>query len=110
MTLSKETTVGKKRVVVKPKEIADAVKLRIGQKIGISVDGDKIVVEPVRNVIWLAIYGEKIGRIEAEELGGVGVSRRNIVICDILLDISFLLPILGFEISEEIMKVYPRLP
>lgn len=30
--------------------------------------GDKIVIEPVRDAIWLALYGKKIGRIMPEEI------------------------------------------
>ena len=63
-----ETKVGKKRVVVIPKKIAEAVKLREGQRIRITVAGDSIVIKPVRDAIWLALYGRKIGKIMPEEV------------------------------------------
>ncbi len=68
MSLVVESKVGRKRVVVIPKAIAEAVKIREGQKIRIMAVEDKIVIEPVRDAIWLALYGEKIGRVLPEEI------------------------------------------
>jgi len=63
-----ETKVGRKRVIVIHKKIADAVGLREGQKVRIAVQGGKIVIEPIRDAIWLALHGKKIGRIMPEEV------------------------------------------
>ncbi len=63
-----ETKIGKKRVIVIPKVIADAVKVHEGQKVRIMAVEDKIVIEPVRDAIWLALYGRKIGKILPEEI------------------------------------------
>ena len=68
MSISVETKVGKKRVIVIPKVIADAVKIHEGQRVRIIAVGDKIVIEPIRDAIWLALYGRKIGRIMPEEI------------------------------------------
>ncbi len=68
MTMVFETKVGKKRVIVIPKVIAESVGLKEGQKIRIKVVDNKIVIEPVRDAIWLALYGKKIGRIMPEEI------------------------------------------
>ncbi len=62
------TKVGKKRIVVIPKAIAEEVKISEGQKIRITTDGERIIIEPVRDAIWLALHGKKIGRIEPEEI------------------------------------------
>ncbi len=63
-----ETKVGKKRVIVIPKAIAEAVKIREGQKVRIMAMEGKIVIEPIRDAIWLALYGKKIGKILPEEI------------------------------------------
>lgn len=63
-----ETKVGKKRVIVIPKAIADAVKLCEGQRVRIMAVGDRIVIEPVRDAVWLALHGRRIGRIMPEEV------------------------------------------
>ena len=68
MSIAVETRIGKKRVIVIPKAIAEAVKVREGQKVRIKAAGNKIVIEPVRDAIWLALYGKKIGRILPEEI------------------------------------------
>ena len=68
MDISVETKVGKKRVIVIPKVIADAVKIHEGQRVKIMAVGDKIVIEPIRDAIWIALYGRKIGRVMPEEI------------------------------------------
>jgi len=68
LSISVETKVGKKRVIVIPKKIADAVNIKEGQKIEIKAVGDKIIIEPVRDAVWLAIHGRKIGLILPEEI------------------------------------------
>ena len=62
------TKVGKKRVIVIPKAIANELKISEGQKVRITTDGERIIIEPIRDAIWLALHGKKIGRIEPEEI------------------------------------------
>ena len=68
MNIVVETKIGKGMVVVIPKIIAEAVKISEGQRIRIMAVGDKIMIEPVRDAIWLALHGKKIGRILPEEI------------------------------------------
>ena len=68
MSIVVETKVGKKRVIVIPKAVAEAVKIREGQRVRVMAIGDRIVIEPVRDAVWLALYGRKIGRILPEEI------------------------------------------
>jgi len=63
-----ETKVGKKRIIVIPKTIAEAVKISEGQRVRIMAAENKIVIEPVRDAVWLALYGRKIGKILPEEV------------------------------------------
>ncbi len=60
--------VGKKRVIVIPKAIARELGITEGQKVRIMTDGERIIIEPVRDAIWLALHGKKIGRIEPDEI------------------------------------------
>ena len=62
MGISVETKVGKKRVIVIHKKIAYAVGLREGQRIRITVEGGKIVIEPIKDAIWHALHGRKLER------------------------------------------------
>lgn len=68
MSVVVETKVGRKRVIVIPKAVAEAVKIREGQRVRVMAVGDKIVIEPIRDTVWLAIHGKKIGKIMPEEL------------------------------------------
>jgi len=68
MSISVETRVGRKRVIVIHKKVADAVGIREGQRVRLVAQGDRIVIEPVRDAIWLALHGRKIGRIMPEEV------------------------------------------
>jgi len=68
LSLTMETRVGRKRVLVIPKAIAEAVGLQEGQRVRIRAEDGRIVIEPVRDPIWLALHGRRIGRIEPEEL------------------------------------------
>ncbi len=68
MVVSVETKVGRRRVIVIPKEVAEIVGIAEGQRIRIVALEDKIVIEPVRDAIWLALHGKKIGKIMPEEI------------------------------------------
>ena len=68
MSLTVETRVGRKRVIVIPKAVAEAVGLVEGQRVRIRAEGDRIVIEPVRDPVWLALHGRKLGYIGVEEL------------------------------------------
>jgi len=68
MSIVVETKVSKRRVIVIPKAVAEAVKIREGQRVRVMAVGDRIVIEPERDAVWLALYGRKIGRILPEEI------------------------------------------
>ncbi len=63
-----ETKLGRKRVVVLPKAVVEALGLSEGQRLRIVVEGDRIVIEPLRDAFWFAVHGSKIGEISFEEL------------------------------------------
>mgnify|MGYP000344840628 CR=1 FL=1 len=68
MSIAVETKVGRKRVIVIPKAVADTVKISEGQKVRVVAMRDKVVIEPVRDAVWLALHGRKIGKISPEEV------------------------------------------
>ena len=63
-----ETRVGRKRVVVIPKAVAEAVGLVEGQRVRIRAEDGRIIIEPVRDALWLALHGRRIGYIPAEDV------------------------------------------
>ena len=68
VSISVETKIGRKRGIVIHKKIADAAGLREGQRVRMFVQGGKVVIEPIKDAIWLALHGRKIGRIMPEEV------------------------------------------
>jgi len=63
-----EVKVSNKRLIAIPKAVADKLGVVEGMKLRLYVEGDKIVLEPVRDVLWFAIYGPKVARITFKEI------------------------------------------
>jgi len=68
LNLTFKRRIGKKRVLVIPKAIAEALSLEEGSAVKITATEDKIIIEPLRDAIWLSLHGEKIARITLKEL------------------------------------------
>ena len=68
LSLTVKARIGKKRVLVIPKAIAEKLSLDEGSAVRITASGDKIIIEPLRDAIWLSLYGEKIAHITLKEL------------------------------------------
>jgi AbrB family looped-hinge helix DNA binding protein len=63
-----EVKVSNKRLIAIPKAVAERLGVVEGMKLRLYVEGDKIVLEPVRDALWFAIYGPKVARITFEEI------------------------------------------
>jgi len=63
-----EVKVSKKRLISIPKAIAERLGIKEGMKLKLYIEGDKIVLEPVRDALWFAIHGPKVGYIGFREL------------------------------------------
>ena len=68
LSLTVKARIGKKRVLVIPKVIAENLGLDEGSTVKITATGDKIIIEPLRDAVWLSLHGEKIARITLKEL------------------------------------------
>ena len=68
LSLTVKARIGKKRVLVIPKAIAEKLSLDEGSIVRITAAGDKIIIEPLRDAVWLSLHGEKIARITLKEL------------------------------------------
>ena len=49
--------VGRDRVIVIPKSVAEAAGIAEDKRVRVFADGDRIAIEPVRDVVWLALHG-----------------------------------------------------
>jgi AbrB family looped-hinge helix DNA binding protein len=63
-----EVKVSKKRLVAIPKAVAERLGIVEGIKLKLYVEGSRIVLEPVRDALWFAVHGPKVGYIGFEEL------------------------------------------
>ena len=77
MSLSLEARVGKKRVLVIPKKVAELLGLTEGSLVRITASRDRMVIEPIRDAVWLSLHGEKVARITLEELEEESVERQE---------------------------------
>jgi AbrB family looped-hinge helix DNA binding protein len=77
MSLTVKARVGKKRVLVIPKIIAEKLGVDEGSAVKITVVEDKIVIEPLHDAIWLSLYGEKIARVTLEELEKESIEQQS---------------------------------
>ena len=68
MSLTVKARIGKKRVLVIPKVIAENLGLDEGSTVKITAAGDKIIIEPLCDAVWLSLHGEKVARITLKEL------------------------------------------
>ena len=68
MSLTVKARIGKKRVLVIPKAIAEKLSIDEGSAVRITASGDKIVIEPLRDAIWLSLHGEKVAHVTLKEL------------------------------------------
>lgn len=63
-----EIRVGKRRTIVIPKAIAEALNIEEGSRLRVEVRGDSIVLKVVPDAVWLSVHGEKFARVTLEEL------------------------------------------
>ena len=77
MSLTVRARIGKKRVLVIPKVIAKALNIDEGTVVEITVEGDKIVIKPVRDAIWLSLYGKKVAHVTLKELEEESIERQK---------------------------------
>jgi len=66
--LEAKVRVGKKRVLVIPKNIAEKVGIKEGSVVKLSIKGKSVVIEPEHDAVWLSLYGEKVARVFLKDL------------------------------------------
>jgi len=67
-TMNFEVKVSKRRRISLPKAIAEMMSIREGMKLKMYIEGDRIIIEPVKDAFWYATYGSKVGYISFREL------------------------------------------
>jgi bifunctional DNA-binding transcriptional regulator/antitoxin component of YhaV-PrlF toxin-antitoxin module len=57
--------------------VAEKLGIVEGMKLKLYVEGDRIVLEPVRDALWFAVHGPKVGYIGFEELEEEGLREQE---------------------------------
>ena len=68
MSLIVEIRVGRKRTIVIPKAIAEALGIDEGSKLKLTVENGKIILEPIPDAIQLSLRGDKLGKVSLKDL------------------------------------------
>ena len=68
--------VGRKRTIIIPKKIAEALGIDEGTILEISVVGNSLVLKPKPSAIDLALHGKKFAKITLEELEKISIERQ----------------------------------
>jgi antitoxin MazE len=69
--------IGKKRTLVIPKKIAKELGISENTLMKLDVEGDKIIMTPLMDAVWLSIHGEKFCRITLKELEEESVAEQK---------------------------------
>ncbi|MBS7637478.1 AbrB/MazE/SpoVT family DNA-binding domain-containing protein [Candidatus Bathyarchaeota archaeon] len=77
MSLTFISRVGKKRTLVIPKAVSDRLGLEEGCRVRVTVDGERVVLEPLHDAVWLSLHGRKIARVTLEELERESVEQQE---------------------------------
>ena len=63
-----EVKVHRGRRVTIPRAVADLLGIGECSRLRLHVEGNRIVLEPIRDALWFAIHGPKVAYISFEEL------------------------------------------
>lgn len=77
MGLTSESQIGKKHTVYLPKAVVEEASLEVGMKILISVEGNRIIIEPVPDPISLAMHGKKFASMTIEEMESISLEEQS---------------------------------
>ena len=71
-----EVKVHRGRRITIPKAVADLLGIEEGARLRLRVEGNRVVLEPVRDALWFAMHGPKVAYISFEELEGESESEQ----------------------------------
>jgi AbrB family looped-hinge helix DNA binding protein len=77
MSLTRELRVGKKRTVVIPKAIAEALNIDEGSRLLAEVKDGYIILKPLPDAITLSLKGNKITKVTLNELENASIEEQQ---------------------------------
>jgi len=77
MNLTVETRVGKKFAIYLPKAVVNALGLKEGEKVLLTVAGNSLILEALRDPIQLALSGKKFASITPEQVEAISLEEQT---------------------------------
>ena len=77
VSLSLEIRVGRKRTIVIPKAVAEALGIDEGSRLVLEVRDGYILLKPIPDAISLSIRGEKIAKVSIEDLEATSLEEQE---------------------------------
>jgi len=77
MGLEIPAKIGKKFALYLPKSVVDLLRIKEGDRVKISVEGEKMIVEVIRDPIDLALHGKKFAKISADDVERVSLGKQS---------------------------------
>ena len=78
--LEVKTKIGKKRVLVIPKKIAEKAGIKEGIQVKLKLTDEGIIIIPIPDAVELSLKGKKITRVTLEELEAESVEQQRKII------------------------------
>jgi len=76
-SVSTEVRIGKRLTLVIPRNVAEKLGIKEGDKIKITVVEDKLVLQPIRDAVWLSLYGKKVAKVTLEDLEATSIEEQD---------------------------------
>ena len=77
MGLEIPAKIGKKFALYLPKSVVDLLRIKEGDRVKISVEGEKMIVEVIRDPIDLALHGKKFAKISADDVERISLEKQS---------------------------------
>lgn len=68
VSLTVTSRIGRRRTFVIPKAVAEKLQINEGCKVKITVEGNRIIIEPLYDAVWLSLHCKKIAKVTLEDL------------------------------------------
>jgi len=75
-----KTKIGKKRILVIPKKIAEQAGIKEGTRVKLKLTEEGIIITPIPDPIELSLKGKKVAKITLEELEAESIEQQKKII------------------------------
>jgi antitoxin MazE len=75
-SVSTEVRIGKRLTLVIPRNVAEKLGIKERDKIKITLVEDKLVLQPIRDAVWLSLYGKKVAKVTLEDLEATSIEEQ----------------------------------